>query len=348
MTFDKTVIHHMNMPYAIGTLGFGPERSVVCATEDHGPAVRIAPPFRKAQAFLPGPGGCMALVSDPERSGELYAVMGCFVGYRFQGGGIYWTRAPREGEAAAIRILDLPFAHRIGLARRGAARYLLAANLAADKKDAADWTGTGGVYAAQLDGNPDTPLHLLPVLTGLHKNHGFLLADFEGEPSLLIGAAEGLIAVDLGAGAEARAADKEWPSRQVLAQETSELAVFDVDGDGADELITIEPFHGNTLRAYRQSGKSWKVFWDAELEFGHCVLAGMFEGRRSIIVSNRAGSRNLLLFQFGDAGSAKPRRIVVDEGAGAANMVVLGHGGHDRLFAANQAAGEIVMYTRSA
>ena len=342
MTFDKTVIHHMNMPYAIGTLGFGTEHSVVCATEDHGPVVRIAPPFRQARAFLPGPGGCMALVSDPERSGELYAVMGCFVGYKFQGGGIYWTRAPHEGECTAVRILDLPFAHRIGLARRGAARYLLAANLAADKKDAADWTSPGGVYAARLDGVADTPLQLQPVLTGIHKNHGFLMANLEGKPSLLIGAAEGLIAVDLGAGAT----DKEWPSRQVLAQETSELAVFDVDGDGADELITIEPFHGNTLRAYRKSGKSWKAFWDAELEFGHCVLAGMFDGGRSIIVSNRAGNRDLLLFQF-DADSAKPRRVVVDAGAGAANMIVLGHGGRDHLFAANQAAGEIVMYTRS-
>lgn len=355
MTFEKTVLHSMNMPYAIGTLGSGPGRSVVCATEDHGPAVRIAPPFVEAQPFLPGPGGCMSLVPDPERSGELYAVMGCFLGYKFQGGGVYWTRAAREGESAAVRVLDLPFAHRLGIVRRGAARYLLAANLAADKKDAADWSRPGGVHAAVLDGKADTPLQLQPVLAGIHRNHGFLLAELEGAPTLLIGAAEGLIGIDVAP------ANKGWTSRQVLAQETSEMAVFDVDGDGADELITIEPFHGNTLRAYRKSGKSWTPFWDTELEFGHCVLAGMFDGRRSIIVSNRAGGKDLLLFQFGDE-PARPKRIVVDAGAGAANMLVLGHGGrggpggrdggtglggndsHDRLFAANQAAGEIVMY----
>ncbi len=127
------------------------------------------------------------------------------------------------------------------------------------------------------------------------------------------------------------------------------MAVFDIDGDGVDELITIEPFHGNTLRAYRRSGKSWSPFWDAELEYGHGVLAGMFDGKRSILVSNRGGSRNLLLFQFDD-GSARPTRIVVDDGAGAANLLVVGHGaraGRDRLFAANQAAGEIAMYMAS-
>jgi hypothetical protein len=337
MTFEKTVIHRMSMPYALGTLGTGAGRSVVCATEDHGPAVRIVPPWRQAQPFLAGPGGCMSLLADPERHGEMYAVMGCFLGYKFQGGGIYWTRASQDGESTAVRVLDLPFAHRLGIARRGAARTLLAANLAADKKDAADWSRPGGVSAAVLDGNPDTPLELHPVLTGLHRNHGFLLASLDGLPVLLIGAAEGLIAIDLSP------AGREWPSRTVLARETSEMAVFDVDGDGVDELVTIEPFHGNTLRAYRRAGSGWSPFWEAELEYGHCVLAGMFDGRRTVIVSNRAGGKVLLLFQF-DSDPERPRRIVVDRGAGAANMLVLGHAGGDRLFAANQAAGEIVMY----
>jgi hypothetical protein len=339
MTFDKTVIHRMNMPYAIGTLGTGQERSIVCATEDHGPVVRIAPPFREARTLVPGPGGCMALVCDPEKPADLYVIMGCFLLYKFQGGGIYRIHTPREGEAAAVRLFDLPFAHRIGLARRGASRYLLAANLAADKKDAADWTLPGGVYAAQLDGDADTGLQLQPVLPGIHKNHGFLLADLEGRASLLICGSEGVLAVDL------QSSDKDWQSRQVLAQETSEIAVFDLDGDGADELVTIEPFHGNALRAYKRLGKNWSAFWDTELEFGHCVLAGMFEGRRSVFVSNRSGSRSLLLFQFGEDGTTKPRRIVVEDGAGAANMLVLRHAGRDHLFAANQAAGEVVRYT---
>ena len=51
MRFDKTVIHRMSMPYAIGLLGSGPTASVVCATEDHGPAVVVAPPWREARTF---------------------------------------------------------------------------------------------------------------------------------------------------------------------------------------------------------------------------------------------------------------------------------------------------------
>jgi hypothetical protein len=337
MRFDKTVIHTMNAPYAIGTLGTGQERSIVCATEDHGPVVRIAPPFREARTMVPGPGGCMALVGDPEKPADLYAIMGCFLGYKFQGGGVYRIRAPREGEAEAVRVLDLPFAHRIGLVQRGTARYLLAANLAEDKKDAADWTLPGGLYAAPLGGDEDTGLQLQPVLPGIHRNHGFLLAVLDGRRSVLIGGSEGVLAVDL------QSSGNDWPARQVLARETSEMAVFDLDGDGADELVTIEPFHGNALRGYKRSGNGWSAFWEAELEFGHCVLAGMFEGRRSVLVSNRSGSRSLLLFQFGD-DPRKPRRIIVDDGVGAANMLMLRHAGRDHVFAANQTPGQIVMY----
>jgi hypothetical protein len=333
MRFEKLVIDRLAMPYAIGTLGSGPAASVVCATEDHGPTVVADPPYTRARPLAPGPGGCMALLTDPERPGDLYAIMGCFVGYRFQGAGIYRIR-----DGSAHRLLDLPFAHRIGIVRREGSRYLLAASIAADKRDAADWSQPGAVHAAGL-GAPDSPLTLVPVLEGIHKNHGFLVTPFEGRRSVLIGCAEGLLAMDL------ESSDSEWPVRPVLPQEVSEIAVADLDGDGRDELVTIEPFHGSALRAYRQTPGGWSVFWEAEISFGHCVLAGAFAGRGSVLVSNRDGSRDLLLFQFSAEAPSRPTRIVVEAGAAAANMLVLTVEGTDRIVSANQAAGEIALYT---
>jgi len=343
MRFDKSIIHHMSMPYAIGTAGGrepasgsggakGP--SVVCATEDHGPAVIIDPPYDSARTLAPGPGGCMALVSDPDRPSDIWAVMGCFVGYKFQGGGIYRIREGSPAERAA----DLPFAHRLGIVSRGGSRYLVAANLAEDKVDAADWSRPGAVHAAELDSH-DARLALRPVLPGIHRNHGLLVSRFEGRPAVLIGCAEGLLAMNLDSAGPA------WPSRQVLPQEVSEMAVADLDGDGSDELITIEPFHGSALRAYRKSAGGWAPFWETEISFGHCVLAGTFDQRPSVLVSNRSGGKDLLLFQFDADSPSRPRRIVVDAGAAAANMLVLPWQGRDRIFSANQAAGEIVMYT---
>ncbi len=332
MTFEKHVVHQMRMPYALGTLGPGPDPAVACATEDHGPMVRIDPPYRKAGPLAAGPGGCMGVTYDPASPADAWAIFGCFVGYDFQGGGIFRIRAGGEPE----RVLDLPYAHRLGFLEKGGRRLLVAASLAGHKKDASDWSTPGAVYAAEAGTGAWS---LEPVLTGIHKNHGFLVATLDGRRSLLIGGSEGLLAADLEEPAPG------WSWRQVLPGETSEAALADLDGDGRDELVTIEPFHGNVLRGYRRAGSGWTAVWDAELQFGHGLWAGAFRGRPSALVSSRAGAKDLLLFAFDPDAPGRPRRVVVEEGAGAANALVARGPGGDAILSANQAAGQIVLYT---
>jgi hypothetical protein len=96
----------------------------------------------------------------------------------------------------------------------------------------------------------------------------------------------------------------------------------------------------------------WRKAWEGALEFGHCLWAGMFAGAPSVVTSNRAGGRDLLLLRWerrkrGSETLVDPERIVVDAGVGAANMLVVQSGGAELLFATNQAAGEIVCYRRS-
>jgi len=341
MEFRKHSLVKLQMPYPLGVVVRNGKRCVVSATEDHGPIVLAEPPFHQAVEMVPGPGGCMALVADSEQPDTLFAIMGCFVGYKFQTGGVYSISTAREG--AAEKIIELPFAHRIDFVTRHGTRFLIAATLAADKRDASDWSRPGTLYASRVPGAAGEKWELVPVLEDIHRNHGLLTARLMGRRSVLISGAEGLFAADLDS------AGADWGFRQVLGQEVSEIAVSDIDGDGIDELITIEPFHGNALRLYKRAGGKWQLAWEAGLEYGHCLLAGMLNGVRSILVSNRAGNRDLLLFEFADSpggrGTPDPKRRVVDQGAGAANMLVVSHDGTDRIFSTNQAAGEIVSYT---
>src|SRR5208337_5003566 len=241
------------------------------------------------------------------------------------------------------KLFDLPFAHRIDFVERGGTRFLIAATLAADKQDPADWSRPGTLYASRVPRGPGERWELTAVLQGIHRNHGLLTLRFRGRRSVLVSGTEGLFAADLDAGGS------DWAFQQVLGQEVSEIAVSDIDGDGAEELITIEPFHGNSLHIYKHVGGRWQSSWETGLDYGHCLLAGTFNGARAILVSNRAGNRDLLLFEFtalpGGRGIADPKRHVVDPGAGAANMLVVSHDGTDRIFSTNQAAGEIVSYT---
>jgi hypothetical protein len=133
-------------------------------------------------------------------------------------------------------------------------------------------------------------------------------------------------------------------------RETSEMALLDVDSDGKDELITIEPFHGGSLRIYRSEAPGWSLAWEGKIDFGHSLVARHVSGVPSILVSNRAGSRDLLLLQWKRraqpaAGALPdPERIVLEEGAGAASMLVLHHQGRDLVFSTNQVRGEVVVY----
>jgi hypothetical protein len=327
------------MPYAVGTYVVDGETCLVAATEEHGPAAISRPPFVNGAEMLSGPGGCMALV---QRSpGELYSIMGCFVGYQFQTGAIYQIRRSGPGWIAG-RILGLPFAHRMEFVRRAGTDYLLAASIAADKKDAADWSRPGSVYVSEVPAAPGRPWSLRPVLEGIHRNHGLLAGPFLGRPSVLVSGAEGIFAADLdGAG-------RDWGFERVMERETSELALIDLDGDGSVELITIEPFHGSSLRVYRPGRKGWSPAWEGKLDFGHCLLAQKIDGLASLLVSNRAGSRDLLLLRWNRGRGARmlgePSVTVLEAGAGAANMTVLRHEGRDLIFATNQAAGEIACY----
>ena len=342
MQYKKHTISRLTMPYPLGTLVRNGERCVVAATEDHGPIMIARPPYGEAAEMVPGPGGCMALVADEEQPGTLYAIMGCFIGYKFQSGGIYRI-GPEPGNAAE-KLIGLPFAHRIDLVDRGGTRYMIAATLAADKSEPSDWSRPGTLYASRVPRQTGEVWNLVPVLEGIHRNHGLLVSPFMGRRSVLVSGTEGLFAADL------EASGDDWGFRQVIGREISEIAVSDVDGDGKDELITIEPFHGNSVSVYKPASGQWQKVWEAELDFGHCLLAGKINGAPSILVSNRAGSRDLLLFQFdghsarGDADFAEPQRFVVDPGAGSANMLVMSHDGADCIFAANQVAGEIVSY----
>jgi hypothetical protein len=343
MEFKKHTLAKLHMPYPLGIVVRNGKRCVVGATEDHGPIMLAQPPFREAVEMVPGPGGCMALVADNERPDTLFTVMGCFLGYKFQTGGVYRI-GPEPGNTAE-KIIDLPFAHRIDFVDRGGTRFLIAATLAAAKSDPAEWSKPGSLYASRVPRAAGESWELTPVLEGIHRNHGLLVAQFMGRRSVLVSGAEGLFAADLGSGGD------DWAFRQVVSREISEIAVSDIDGDGAEELITIEPFHGNCARVYKQVSSRWQLAWETELAYGHCLLAGTLNGVRTILVSNRAGSRDLLLFQFeapragGAKGITSPKRHVVDPGAGAANMLIVSHEGTDRIFATNQAAGEIVSYT---
>ena len=145
----------------------------------------------------------------------------------------------------------------------------------------------------------------------------------------------------------------------IIDEEISEMVVSDLDGDGVDEIVTIEPFHGHRLRVYKrgttangaESDHGWKSVWQCEdLSFAHGLNVVPVGGRNRIVVGNRRAGCELLAFDF-QRSTGEFRRTVIDEGVGPTQIepwfgTTTGRNdtGQVAIISCNQAAGEVAMY----
>lgn len=338
MKVEKKSITTMSMPYTVSTIRLGGRDRIVAATEDRGKTITTSPPEWQAHELLSGPGGCMS-IAQPSGSERMFGVFGCFPGYQFHDAAIYEIM-PKEGlQAYELRaVFPLPFAHRISFVSRNGAEYLVSANLARTKKSPDDWSEPGAVYAAAVPESTSGEWKQERILGELHKNHCMYSGLLQGRRVLMIGGTEGLFSFDLDS------SDEGWTVQRVLKHEISEVVAIDLDGDGIDELVTIEPFHGSRLVVYRKSGTGWNRMGEYPLEFGHGVCGGIVGGKTALVVGNRRGENNLEIFTPDERPSLKLSRHIVAHGVGAANVTLIDHAGASWIVAANQHDSEVAAY----
>jgi hypothetical protein len=136
--------------------------------------------------------------------------------------------------------------------------------------------------------------------------------------------------------------DGKWAVRQFFDHEVSEFGLIDLDGDGVDELVTIEPFHGNTLNVYDCVDGKWNKLYTDELWFGHGLSCGMFKGEPVIVVGNRRGPLTLNMYRRLPDGNFV--REILEDGVGPTQTQVFTAGGTDYIMSANQLKNEVALY----
>jgi hypothetical protein len=138
---------------------------------------------------------------------------------------------------------------------------------------------------------------------------------------------------------------EDWNLQPLFDREVSEMAFIDLDGDGLDELVTIEPFHGETLNVYKNTGKKWELRISDSLSFGHGLSSGIRQKNPVIVVGNRSGSLALEAFAVHDLLKGKYDRIVIEEDAGPTQTQVFSVGDLDYILSANQRKNEVALYS---
>jgi hypothetical protein len=234
--------------------------------------------------------------------------------------------------------MDLPFAHRCEILRRNGKNYLFAASVSKHKENPADWSRPGEMYLDRLDENPALPLNGELIDNSLTRNHGMLRTRIDGIETICISGAEGIFYFEQLPG------DK-WVKKLLFEKEVSEFGFIDLDGDGSEELVTIEPFHGESLNVYKRNGSTWDLKFSDTLSFGHGLSCGSFQDEPVIVVGNRRGSFALDLFKVVDLAGGKFSRTVIEEDAGPTQTQVFTANNTDYILSANQKKNEVAVYS---
>jgi hypothetical protein len=283
------------------------------------------------------PGGMMSFIPVAGSPELFVSIMGLFPPFIGGEAGLYRHRRI-NGDWKTDRALHLPYAHRCEILNRGGKNFLFAATVSTYKENPKDWSNPGELHIIELDDTQGAVWRSQVLDKRVTRNHGMTRARINGIETLCISGMEGIFFLEQRPG-------EDWHLQPLFDREVSEMAFIDLDGDGLDELVTIEPFHGETLNVYKNTGKKWELRISDSLSFGHGLSSGIRQKNPVIVVGNRSGSLALEAFAVHDLLKGKYDRIVIEEDAGPTQTQVFSVGDLDYILSANQRKNEVALYS---
>ena len=295
------------------------------------------PDMKTRERIWSSPGGCMSMVSIPGRPDEFFTIQKFYRLWDWEGAELVWVKPDGKGGYSLKTMATLPYLHRFDFLDSDGTVYLLAATLAAHKKEVADWSEAGTVYVSQLPANLDNGLTVIPLREDLFQNHGYSRIEWNGRNAGLITCCNGafVFTPPINGG--------EWTVEQLMDIPISDADMIDIDGDGELEIATIEAFHGDRFRIYKKIGGQYKmIFEHPEIaDFYHVVRRGVIGGKPVFIGGGRGGKEQLFVVHYDGSSFGI---ITLDEGEGPSNAATANIDGHDIIFAANRNSGFATAY----
>jgi len=344
MKIEKRILSELEMVYSVSTNRLKGEMCFMAATEGHGKCLLFSPPDWKVSTIWEGPGGTMSLIPIQERNSSFLAIQGFFPIFQAENTSIVYVQPPEvvSNPWKVKKVIDLPFVHRIDIVKVDGSPFLVASTLCGGKEFKDDWSKPGTVYAGQIPEASNTGWSIIPILEGVSKNHGLHVKKLQGRQVILVSGAEGvfMLQVPVEPGAP-------WNHKCLIDHEVSDIYVSDIDDDGDDEIITIEPFHGNQIVIYKVIEGRWKPVRRESTNFGHVIWAGKILNESCIIGGGRAGEKELVLLYPQKDITLPMKHVIIDENVGPTSLVVVHKTNYDVICSANHGVGEVALYQLS-
>jgi len=339
MKIHREVLSRLPGVYSVSITTIDGRPHVLAASERRGGSCLLIDPRNKSTTSIwETTGGTMSLV--PVASSRLFAVQKFFAGFDAPGSIIVEAVAPDNSGTWQVRErLSVPYLHRLAAVSNGSHPTLLACTLCAGKESIADWSQPGAVY--RIETGTARPWSKVPIVEGIRRNHGLSLTTLDHERVALVSGMEGLFSIALPG-----ARRDPWTVDQLLDWDVSDVVAVDWDDDGREELMTIEPFHGDRFVFYRRDHQArWQRIHEMPCLLGHSLWANRALGRKVIIAGERLGEGRIQLIFPTSAAPAEWDQLIVDRGTGGTNVAVLDATDQTLEFvSANNDNNEVVLY----
>ena len=366
MKFEKIKLDDMERCYAASTLSANGKIYAVFASESiDGPCYAYTGKnFSQKEVIWEKAGGTMSIIQIPGRDGEFIAVQRFFPGFESAGAKLVWGK--RGVSLWEVKdLVNLPYVHRFDLFRVEDEIHLFAAILCGSKKDREDWSDPGMILAGKLPAKPEDGVTFKEIFAGQTKNHGYCRGQWQGKTAAFWTSEAGVFTA-----LPPEKKDGQWQITKLIDRPVSDITLCDLDGCGENELVTIEPFHGNQFVVNKKigadsavhdaasvtgapsaavsvtpaAGAGYEIVWryPNEIDFAHTAVGCNLLGRPAVVGGIRRKNCELfvLLHEKGKGFYTE----LIEEGVGTSNAAVTRIDGRDIIIAANHTKNEAAVY----
>ena len=336
MKIEKRHVCDLENCYSTAHMTLEGKERILFAPDAFGACISVDLETGETKEVWKEPGGTMSMVQIPGKD-EFLAVQGFNPG--FDAAEARLVHVFREQGSWQVRdLLTIPYIHRFDILERGGVRYLICCTVCSAKEYEQDWRSPGYTYAAVLPEDLTEPIELKPISEGMTRNHGYLRIQREGYTCCLTSSDQGVYEVlppeNPGAA---------WTYERILDTPVSDIALCDIDGDGVEELATLEPFHGDTIRIYRKEGEVYTPVYTCPdpVDFCHVVWGGTLLGEPAFIFGAREKRKDLFIIRYREGQFVREE---LEAGSGPSNIAVIHREKEDIIAVANREKGEGALF----
>lgn len=337
MNIKKQKLDDIRRCYCASDIIMNNEHHILFASEDPDVTCTMfsGEDFKDKEVIWTKPGGCMSIIPIPGNEGEFLAVQEFYLKVTPSLSKLVWGKYTDKG-VILKDLIELPYVHRFDIFQKDGINYLVAATIATSKQNKEDWSVPGRIYVGVLPVTCEEGIQLDILMDGLYRNHGYWRS-VDGTCGYF-GSDQGIVRIT-----PPTRANGQWTSELVMSGAIGEIAVIDIDGDGEDEIMTIEPFHGTNIYIYKKlEGHYQRVYEYAnEIDFAHTLVGGYLRGVPTFLAGVRRKDAELFAVNWQDGAFVT---TLIDKGVGPANLCLINEEDRDIIVAANHTANEAAIY----